>query len=204
MVHRTVSQYDISGIAALHIEDQVVTKRCGHIAGKQIVLRETYIARIRAAAAARASCNSDLVLIARTDCLRSLGHEEGIKRLQLARSAGADVAFFEGLTSKEMVRRALHDLAPMPCLLNMVELGFTPAITASEAQEMGFRIIINPLAALGPAYRAVRMAFEKLMVGGSVETGGELSPKQLFEVCGLHASMKIDAEAGGVDYSNGV
>jgi 2-methylisocitrate lyase-like PEP mutase family enzyme len=204
MVHRTVRQYDMSGIAALHIEDQVLTKRCGHLGGKQTVSRETFITRIRAAAASRAARNSDLILIARTDCLQSLGYDEGIKRLQLAREAGADVAFFEGLTSVDMARRAVRDLAPMPCLLNMVEFGITPAINANEAREMGFRIIIYPLAALGPAYKAVRAAFEKLMGDGSVETGGGLSPKGLFELCGLDASMKIDAEAGGEEFKGGV
>jgi 2-methylisocitrate lyase-like PEP mutase family enzyme len=204
MVHRTVSQYAMSGVAALHIEDQVVTKRCGHLGGKQIVPLPTFLTRISAACAARDARGSDIVIIARTDSLQSYGYDEAIKRLKAACAAGADVAFLEGLTSKDEARAAVRDLAPIPVLLNMVEHGATPSISVSEAKEMGFRIIIFPFAGLAPAYKAIKAAYEKLKDEGIVGAAGEMTPKQLFEVGGLTQSMKIDAAAGGADFEKGV
>jgi 2-methylisocitrate lyase-like PEP mutase family enzyme len=204
MVHRTVTQYIISGVAGFHIEDQVVNKRCGHLGGKQLVDRETYISRIRAAYAARKERGSDIVIIARTDALQSFGYEESIQRLKLAHEAGADVAFLEGIVSKEQARQTVKDLAPMPVLLNMVEYGATPSISVNEAKDMGFKIIIFPFAGLAPAYKAIKESFEQLKEHGVTGKAAVMTPKQLFEVGGLSESMKIDAAAGGRDYDGGV
>lgn len=133
MVNRTIDLYTRSGVAALHIEDQVQTKRCGHLNGKQLVSADDFLVRIRAAVAARKAIDSDIVIIARTDALQSLGYTESIRRLQLAREAGADVGFLEGITSKEQARQTVADLAPWPVLLNMVEHGATPSISVNEA-----------------------------------------------------------------------
>jgi methylisocitrate lyase len=120
MITRTIQQYARSGVAALHIEDQVQMQRCGHLQGKQLVSTSEFLIRIRAAVAARHAVNSDLVIIARTDALQSLGYNDSIARLQLAREAGADVGFLEGITSEEEARAVVQDLAPWPVLLNMV------------------------------------------------------------------------------------
>jgi 2-methylisocitrate lyase-like PEP mutase family enzyme len=133
MVTRTVQQYDRSGVAALHIEDQVQTKRCGHLQGKQIVGTPAFISRIRAAKAARESIGSSIVIIARTDALQSLGCNASIERLKAAQRAGADVAFLEGITSKDEARAVVRDMAPFPVLLNMVEHGATLSISVAEA-----------------------------------------------------------------------
>jgi 2-methylisocitrate lyase-like PEP mutase family enzyme len=84
VVTRTVQQYARSGVAGFHIEDQVQTKRCGHLQGKQLVDTPTFISRIRAAKAARDNIDSDIVIIARTDALQSLGYKEAIRRLKAA------------------------------------------------------------------------------------------------------------------------
>lgn len=126
MVARTVERYHRAGVAALHIEDQIQTKRCGHLGGKTVVDRDVFVQRIRAAYQARLRIGSDIVIIARTDALQTHDYSETVARLKEAISAGADVAFLEGLTSREEAKRVCQDLAPTPVLLNMVEHGATP------------------------------------------------------------------------------
>jgi 2-methylisocitrate lyase-like PEP mutase family enzyme len=201
MVARAVEQYIRAGVAGFHIEDQVITKRCGHLSGKQIVTQEEFIARIRAAVATRRRLNSDIVIIARTDALQSLGYENAVSRLKAAKEVGADVGFFEGLTSKEMGRKVCKELAPWPMLLNMVEHGATPSISRDEARELGFKVMIWSFATLAPAYRAIRAAMQHMKQTGTSNDPPEMTPRKLFEVCGLDASMKIDEEAGGHAYA---
>lgn len=118
MVARTIYQYHMAGVAALHIEDQVQTKRCGHLMGKQVVPVEEYLTRIRAAVAARDAIpgGSDLVIIARTDSAQVLGMEEAVRRLKLAAEAGADAAFIEGVKTKELLVKTVKALEPTPVL----------------------------------------------------------------------------------------
>lgn len=204
MVTRTVQQYARSGVAALHIEDQVQTKRCGHLQGKQLVPTTDFLIRIRAAVAARHAVGSDIVVIARTDALQSHGYNEAIARLRTALEAGADVAFLEGITTKEEARLAVKDLAPWPVLLNMVEHGVTPNISVDEAQDMGFRIVIFPFAGLAPAYKAMKEVYSRLKAEGITGAEALMTPKQLFEVSGLKDDLEIDAKAGGTTFAGGV
>ncbi|CAG8335368.1 unnamed protein product [Penicillium salamii] len=204
MVARTTEQYARSGVAAFHIEDQVQTKRCGHLSGKQLVDTATYASRIRAAVQARQRIGSDIVVIARTDALQSLGYEESVARLRAAREAGADVGFLEGISSREMAKKVIDDFAGWPLVLNMVEHGSTPSISSQEAQELGFRIIIFPFATIGPALTAMRDGLEKLKRDGLPGLDKELTPQMLFRVCGLDESLKLDAAAGGVAFEGGV
>jgi hypothetical protein len=126
MVARTVTQYARAGVAGLHIEDQVQTKRCGHLLGKQVVSREEFVTRIRAAVIARDSLpgNSDFVIIGRTDSAQVLGMDEAILRLKLAADAGADVCFIEGVKTKELLESTVAALAPKPVriIVDTVEL----------------------------------------------------------------------------------
>uniref|UniRef100_A0A4E9EC01 Methylisocitrate lyase n=1 Tax=Gibberella zeae TaxID=5518 RepID=A0A4E9EC01_GIBZA len=202
MVARTVEQYSRSGVAALHIEDQVQTKRCGHLAGKRLVDLTEYLARIRAAVQARKRIGSDIVIIARTDAIQKHGYEEALKRLRAARDAGADVAFPEGLRSVDEARQIITDLSPWPVLLNMVENSVTPTLSAKEAKHLGFSIMIVPLATLAPAYTSIKTGLQKLKETGSANT--ELTPQALFRVCGLDVSLKIDEEAGASNFQGGV
>jgi 2-methylisocitrate lyase-like PEP mutase family enzyme len=209
MVARTVAMYMQSGVAGLHIEDQVQTKRCGHLAGKELVDQETYLSRIRAAYLSREREIGDIVIIARTDALQSLGYEEAVSRLKMAVKAGADVAFLEGVASVEQARQACRDLAPTPVLLNMVQGGLTPNLTAAEAHDLGFRIIIFPGLALSQVLVAVTGAMAELKDTGTVKKDSSaiaksLSPRALFEVCGLNECMAFDKEAGGVAFAKGV
>ncbi|KAJ5573354.1 uncharacterized protein N7459_007781 [Penicillium hispanicum] len=204
MVSKSVQQYIQAGVAGFHIEDQIQNKRCGHLAGKKVVSLEEYITRVRAAKLTKDRLHSDIVLIARTDALQQHGYEECIRRLKAARDMGADVGLLEGFTSKEQARQAVQDLAPWPLLLNMVENGASPVITTKEAEDMGFRIMIFSFASLAPAYLGIRSALERLKTEGVVGTPEGLGPRKLFEVCGLMESMKVDSEAGGDGFVDGV
>ena len=204
MAARTVQQYAQSGVARLHIEDQIQTKRCGHLAGKELVGTVPSESRIWGPVQARKGIGSDIVIIARTDALQSYGYDEAISRLRLAQAAGADVAFPEGITSREEAHKAVKDFASMPCLLNMVEYGATPSIPADEAKEMGFKIIIFPFAAFAPAYSAIKTSMEKLKTNGNIGSAKETTPQALFRICGVEEDMRIDAQAGGGSYQGGI
>ncbi|KAJ6012805.1 hypothetical protein N7522_003160 [Penicillium canescens] len=200
MVARTVEQYHRSGVAALHIEDQIQTKRCGHLGGKEVVPLDVFVSRFNAAAAARRKLGSDIVLIARTDALQTHGFEDAVKRLKAAVQAGADVAFLEGVTTKEEAGEACRLLSPTPVLLNMVENGATPSWTPAEAKELGFRIIIWPFAAIAPAYEAIRNTYRRIKETGSTGINPEFTPKTLFTIVGLKEAVAVDVAAGGTLY----
>lgn len=120
----TVQGYMAAGVAALHLEDQIQQKRCGHLSHKILVSSSIFLSRIKAAVMARSSYQhdaggGDILLIARTDALQSLGYDEAVRRLKGAVELGADAAFLEGITSVEMARQIVLDMKPTPCLLNM-------------------------------------------------------------------------------------
>ncbi|KAJ4423967.1 hypothetical protein N0V82_001395 [Gnomoniopsis sp. IMI 355080] len=210
MVARTVERYIAAGVAGLHIEDQATTKRCGHLLGKELVDTSTYISRIRAAAAARQASGEDIVLIARTDALQSLGFDEAISRLRRAAEAGADMVFLEGMTSVEQMRESVKALAPTPCFLNMVQGGVTPLVSRDEAQAMGYRVVIWPCFAMTAAMNAWREAAKELKGTGMVKEVKDESGKvrggvrECFEVCGLTKYAAFDQEMGGQAFANGV
>ena len=158
-VTRTVQEYHRAGVAAIHIEDQVSPKRCGHLDGKELVPRGEFVAKIRAAAAAR--IDPDFVIIARTDARAVAGLEEAIARANLALSAGADLAFVEAIPD-------LAELAEVPrrvngpCLLNVVRGGKTPDVNLLDAQAMGYRVAILPSLLLGAVMEACDAALATL------------------------------------------
>jgi 2-methylisocitrate lyase-like PEP mutase family enzyme len=145
-VFRTVRDFERAGVAAIHIEDQVFPKRCGHLDNKEVTSREDYIAKIRAAAAARTT--PDFTIIARTDSRAVIGFEEAIARANLALANGADVVFVEAPQSLEEVA-AVPQRVKGPCLLNMVRGGKTPDIPLADAERMGYAISILPGLLLG-------------------------------------------------------
>ena len=202
VIARAVQQYHLAGVAGFHIEDQVLQKRCGHLQGKEVVDIEIFIQRIKACKAAAKRLRSDIVIIARTDALQQRGYSECIERLRRARDEGADMGILEGVNTKEQAREAVFDLSPWPLCLNSVENGLSPAITVNEAQEMGYRAILFSFAALAPAYAAIEKTLEDLKDFGSV--GSKVTPKAIFQVCGLSEEMAIDAAAGGSTFAKGV
>ena len=211
MVARTVRSYISAGIAGLHLEDQVLAKRCGHLSGKELVAEDEYYARIRAAVMAREEMRrdtgGDVVLIARTDALQTYGMEEAMKRLKKCIEIGADVAFLEGLMTKEQCKQVCKELAPTPVLLNSVPGGVTPDMSVDEARELGFKIVIYPALAMSPVVEAVSKAFSELKDTGRAtvtEDAKKKGVKQVFSICGLEREVAFDAKAGGKAYDRGV
>lgn len=202
IISRAVKQYARAGVAAFHIEDQVPEKRCGHLAGKEVVDVETYLRRIRACIDARTQIRSDIIIIARTDALQSRGYDDCIERLKRARELGADMGILEGVSSKEMAAQAVKDLAPWPLCYNSVENGHSPLITADEAQAMGYKLMIFSFAGIAPAYMAIMDTFTRLKETGV--TGSIVGPKKIFEVCGLEEEIRIDGAAGSSMLAKGV
>ncbi len=150
-VTRTIREYERAGIAGLHIEDQVSPKRCGHLDGKEIVPREEFVAKIRAAVAARRS--PDFIVIARTDARAVVSLDEAIARANAALRAGADMAFVEAAQSLEEVA-LIPRRVEGPCLLNIVRGGKTPDVSLEAARDMGYRLAILPSLLIGAVTQA--------------------------------------------------
>ncbi|KAJ6631543.1 oxaloacetate acetylhydrolase [Mycena sp. CBHHK59/15] len=202
-IARTVTQYARAGVAGLHIEDQVQTKRCGHLLGKQVVSREEFVTRIRAAVLARDSIpgGSDFVIIGRTDSAQVLGMDEAITRLKLAADAGADVCFIEGVKTKQLLEHTVAALAPKPVLVNVISGGLTPSFTSKEAEATGAKIIIFSLVSCVPMVHAVRAAMRALRDTGTDFTSAQgMGPREFFEVMGLRDVMSLDSKAGGTAF----
>jgi 2-methylisocitrate lyase-like PEP mutase family enzyme len=167
MVRRTVQLYATTGIAGLHIEDRMESEQGEHSKSMDLISQNEFTQRISAAVAARKEMGSDVVIIARSDALNTLGFEEAIRRLKAARAHGADAGFLYGVRTKEEAAKVVKELN-FPALLNMTYGGSTPDISVNEAQEMGYAAIIFPLASISPASRAIRGCLEGLKQNGKL------------------------------------
>ncbi|CZS95421.1 hypothetical protein WAI453_011359 [Rhynchosporium graminicola] len=203
MVGRTTAAYISAGVAALHLEDQVTNKRCGHLKNKELVDETTFVSRITAAANMRAQLGRDIVIIARTDALASSGYDVALSRLKAAVEAGADVAFLEGVTSVEEARRFCSDMGELPCLYNCVPGGVSPVLRVKQAKDAGYRLMITPTQALEGVYQAVEDVFRRLRDDGDA-SGNGIGVRKLFESCGLEEAVAFDVKAGGKGYGKGV
>jgi 2-methylisocitrate lyase-like PEP mutase family enzyme len=158
-VTRTVREYESRGVAAIHIEDQVSPKRCGHLDGKEVVSRAEFASKIRAAADARRT--REFVIIARTDARAMMSLDEAIWRGNAALDAGADLVFVEATQSLEEVA-AVPKAVKGPCLLNVVPGGRTPIFDLREAEAMGYKLAILPGLMLAAAIQAGDAALAQL------------------------------------------
>ena len=158
-VTRTVREYEARGVAAIHIEDQVAPKRCGHLDGKLVISREEFVSKIRAAVEARRT--KEFVIIARTDSRAMMDLDEAIWRANAALNAGADMAFVEATQTREEVA-AVPQRVHGPCLLNVVPGGRTPVFDLREAETMGYKLAILPGLMLKAAIEAGDAALAEL------------------------------------------
>jgi 2,3-dimethylmalate lyase len=163
-VFRTVREMMAAGIAGCFLEDQVWPKRCGHMRGKRIIDGEEYVAKIRAAADARAG--GDFFIVARTDALAVAGMDEAVARIHAARAAGADASFIEAPGSVEQLAE-IGRRVPAPRVANMIEGGRTPVLARQELVDLGYHLILYPLAGLYAAAQATTAVFQKLRRDGT-------------------------------------
>jgi 2-methylisocitrate lyase-like PEP mutase family enzyme len=158
-VTRTVREYESRGVAAIHIEDQVSPKRCGHLDNKEVVSRAEFVSKIRAAVEARRT--REFVIIARTDSRAMMSMDEAIWRGNAALEAGADMVFVEATQTLEEVAAVPKNVRG-PCLLNIVPGGRTPAVDLREAEAMGYKLAILPGLMLKAAIEAGDAALAEL------------------------------------------
>ena len=152
-VERTVRQFEAAGVAGIHLEDQQLPKRCGHLSGKQLIEPAGMEAKLRAATAARR--DPDFVIIARTDARGVNGFDDAVRRAHLYLEAGADAIFPEALESEEELATFAREVKA-PLLANMTEFGRSPLLDVNRLGDLGYRLILYPLTAFRAAMRAVQ------------------------------------------------
>jgi 2-methylisocitrate lyase-like PEP mutase family enzyme len=161
-VTRTVREFERLGAAAIHLEDQVAPKKCGHYSGQQLVSAEEMVQKLRAALDTR----REMLIIARTDARGQAGLGEAIRRGRMYADAGADIVFIEAPTSREEVETIARSFSE-PLLINMFEGGRTPLIPAAELAAMGYRLMLVPSDLQRAAIRGMQAAAEALLRDGS-------------------------------------
>lgn len=195
-VERTVRLFETAGVAGIHLEDQQMPKRCGHLSGKAIVSPEEMAAKIRAACAARR--DPDFVIIARTDARGVTNFDDAVARARLYVEAGADAIFPEAMESAAEFARFAKDVN-CPLLANMTEFGKSPTLSVSEFAAMGYRMVLFPLTAFRVAMRAAEDTLRNL-----AETGTQAAsiPKmmtraELYDLLGYTGYEERDREYFG-------
>lgn len=167
-VIRTVRDYERAGVAGIHIEDQAMPKRCGHLSGKVLVPVEEMSAKVRAAVAARS--DADFVLIARTDARAVEGMDGALRRAAAYLQAGADMLFVEAPQTEEEIARVAEEFRGVPLLFNWAEGGRTPPVPLADLAELGFRLVIFPIGALLTATTAIRGFLQQLRAEGTPQS----------------------------------
>ena len=191
-VRRTVRQYERSGVAALHLEDQEFPKRCGHLDDKRVISTDDMVQKIRAAVDART--DDDFTIIVRTDAIAVTGWEDAMDRCEQYVEAGADVLFVEALRTPEQIEQAGRELN-VPLLYNYVETGKSPLLPAKELEKYGFKIVIYPASGLLSAMHAIRETLATLKLQGTTSHLLENmdSLQDCFEAVGLSEMLEEDA-----------
>jgi carboxyvinyl-carboxyphosphonate phosphorylmutase len=163
-VWKLVRDLEKMGAAGIFLEDQVWPKRCGHMAGKDVIPKDDYIPKLKAATEARRS--NDFIIVARTDARAPLGLDEAIARGKAYRKAGADVVFVEAPRTVAELRKVAEEI-DAPLVANMIEDGVTPNLPASELLRLGYRIAVFPLSALYGATFAMQQVLTELKKTGA-------------------------------------
>lgn len=190
-VRRTIQSYERAGTAAVHIEDQAFPKRCGHLAGKQLISASDMVAKVKAAVDART--DPDFVVIARTDAIAVEGFDRAMDRAARYREAGADVLFVEAPTSMEQLQAIPRNLKA-PQLYNMASSGKTPFLDMKRIEELGFKIVIYPNWMLLGAIRAAQGVLAHLRETGSVAGLGNSVAgfQEFFDLLGMQEVKQLE------------
>jgi len=164
-VIRTVREYEAAGVSAIHIEDQVMPKRCGHMENKQLIPAAEMAGKVSAAVAARR--NDEFMIIARTDARAVEGLDAALERARRYRDAGADMLFVEAPRSIPEIEMIAEVFAGVPLLFNYAEGGKSPPVTHAFLHELGFKLVIFPLSMLLVATAAMRSVLARIKADGS-------------------------------------
>jgi methylisocitrate lyase len=190
-VMHMVRAFEEAGAGAVHIEDQILPKKCGHLNNKKLAEPHDMAAKVAAAAKAR----RNLVIIARTDAAASEGIDGAVARAKLYLAAGADAIFPEALTNADMFRAFAKAMPGVKLLANMTEFGRTPFFTASEFEAMGYRMVIWPVSGLRAANKAQERVYAAIKRdGGTQNVLDQMQTRQeLYDTIGYHEYEALDA-----------
>jgi methylisocitrate lyase len=190
-VMHMVRCFEEAGAAAVHIEDQLLPKKCGHLNDKKLAGARDMAAKVAAARAAR----RHLLIIARTDAVASEGMDGAIARAKLYVEAGADAIFPEALTTADMFREFARRLPGVPLLANMTEFGRTPFFTAAEFETFGYKMVIWPVSALRVAAKAQELFYRSLEIDGGAhhQVDRMQTRAELYETIGYADYENLDA-----------
>lgn len=190
-VMHMVRTFEEAGAAAVHLEDQMLPKKCGHLNDKKLANPHDMAAKIAAAARAR----RHLYLVARTDAVATEGMDGAVARAKLYIQAGADAIFPEALTSADMFREFAQRLPGVPLLANMTEFGRTPYFTAAEFHDFGYKLLIWPVSSLRMANKAQATLYATLRETGSAERllAQMQTRAELYATIGLADYEALDA-----------
>jgi methylisocitrate lyase len=183
-VARTVEDYARAGVAALHLEDQVSPKRCGHLAGKEVLDLDEAVRKVRAAVDVGA-----VTVIARTDALSVLGLDEAVRRAQAFAEAGADLVFVEGATTAEQLAAV-----GLPQVVNRSEAGTGAFLPDEQLRALDVRLVIHPVAPLLAMAAAARAAYREIRSGGRVQGTPRLAWEELTDLLGLPEALAQEAK----------
>ena len=192
-MRRTVQEYEQAGAQAIQVEDQEMPKKCGHTPGKRLIEAHEMALKIEAAAHSRRS--DDFAIIARTDAIAVRGLEEAVERGKLYEKAGADVVFLEAPTTIEELKVAAGSFG-VPTMANMIEGGKTPFLSASELEELGFRIAAYPHSLILTCIRSIQKTLAALKEHGTTEgVVGEMADfEELDELIGFPEARAWEAK----------
>ncbi len=182
--------YESAGVAGLHLEDQQLPKRCGHLSGKTVVPAEEFAAKIRAAVDART--DPDLLIIARTDAIAVNGIDDALRRGEAAVKAGADMLFVEAPTTEEQIEQIARAFET-PLLFNYAPGGRSPLLPFARLRELGYAVILLPVDTLFVAARAVQSFLLDLRTNDAVlPLGDRYFPfKEFNDLIGVTEQMKL-------------
>ncbi len=178
-VVRTVTDLIQIGAAGMILEDQEWPKKCGHFEGKRVISAEEHVEKIHAAVHARK--DSGLIIIGRTDARAPLGLDEAIRRGRAYLEAGADVIFVEAPQSVDELKEIASSFPDAPLFANMIEGGKTPFLTASELENLGFKMVVFPLSGLFSAAKAMEICFRHLKEKGTTSGFENMTSFEEFE-----------------------
>lgn len=195
-LREAVERLEQVGAAAVHLEDQVADKRCGHLAGKQLVSTDAMLDRIRIAKEARR--DPHFVIMARTDANTVEGFDAAVNRARRYAEAGADMIFAEALLTLEQYK-SMADCVPVPVLANLTEFGKTPMFHREQMRLAGIRMILYPLTAFRAMNRAAKIAYQTIRCDGSQsELLSQLQSRQeLYDLIGYRPDDGPPANGGG-------
>ncbi|MGZ4718544.1 MAG: isocitrate lyase/PEP mutase family protein [Acidimicrobiales bacterium] len=190
-VQRTVDLWEAAGASGMFLDDQVWPKRCGHMAGKQVVERGEWLAKLQAALDRR----TDLHITARTDARGPMGLDEALERGRQAIDLGVDAVFVEAPESVAELEHIAASLPGVTLVANMVETGRTPLLTPTELHELGFDLIVSPVTGVFAMARAVGAAFDRLAEAGTLRDDlDQLIAFDAFtDLVGLPGAQAVDA-----------